>query len=191
MESIEVEEEEINFNKFKEFHEKLPIIIYPAFRLQEKMKSRILGKRFWKDLYNRMVEKDMQKNKEQQQENLQQNIEEGRELKFSKNRELFIKIKERKVATDQSNDKGESLKGIFKRKKRRRSIPWIRKWTDNGLAIMWEILCIIGKAQGFSQSYLYNVLLSFSHIVYVWVSLYFNFNTDDTRYDWRRHWFYI
>ena len=135
MESIEVEEEEINFNKFKEFHEKLPIIIYPAFRLQEKMKSRILGKRFWKDLYNRMVEKDMQKNKEQQQENLQQNIEEGRELKFSKNRELFIKIKERKVATDQSNDKGESLKGIFKRKKRRRSIPWIRKWTDNGLAI--------------------------------------------------------
>ena len=69
----------------------------------------------------------MQKNKEQQQENLQQNIEEGRELKFAKNRELFIKIKERKMTTDQSNDKGETLQGIFKRKKRRRLVLWIRK----------------------------------------------------------------
>jgi hypothetical protein len=44
VENIEIEDEEIDFNKFNDFHEKIPIIIYPAFRLQEKMKEQILGK---------------------------------------------------------------------------------------------------------------------------------------------------
>ena len=76
--------------------------------------------RFWKGLYDRMVEKDMQKSKEQQQENLLQNIEEGRELKFDKNKALFQKIKEKKLISDSSKITVCCIGNIFDRNPRKR-----------------------------------------------------------------------
>lgn len=47
LEKLELKKELIDFNEFKELQEKLFFLIYPAFKLNERIQDRVLGPEFW------------------------------------------------------------------------------------------------------------------------------------------------
>ena len=46
----------MDFDEFRELNDKYPMLLFPAFRFQDKVQSRILGRRVWVDVARRVQE---------------------------------------------------------------------------------------------------------------------------------------
>lgn len=79
----------MSFDTFETLVKKLPHLLYPAFRVQEQMQKRLMGRRFWKrklTLYEEakeLIEEDEERTRQQERRERKQREEYAAEMRLS------------------------------------------------------------------------------------------------------------
>jgi hypothetical protein len=112
--------DKINLEQFKKVHHSALFLCFPAFKLQERLRHRVIGESFWENLYKKIHEIESEDNKKKQRNKMEEEKKKKQLQKTEKNAKKF----EEKM-------KGVSLnQGLWKGKKNVKVRDPIRRASD-------------------------------------------------------------
>lgn len=77
--------DQINFDQFKKMHTvSIPFVCFPAFRLQEQFREKIIGKKFWKETFTKIQRVEAEENRKKQINKLMEEVQRKKNLKVIK-----------------------------------------------------------------------------------------------------------
>ena len=75
--------DKINLEQFKKVHQIALFLCFPAFKLQERLRNRVIGETFWENLYKKIHEDETDENKKKQRSKMEEEKKKKAEgLKF-------------------------------------------------------------------------------------------------------------
>lgn len=117
--------DKINLEQFKKVHQIALFLCFPAFKLQERLRNRVIGETFWENLYKKIHEDETDENKKKQRSKMEEEKKKKQLQKTEKNAKKF----EEKM-------KGVSLEqGLWKGKKNMKIREAGRRSSDSKIEI--------------------------------------------------------
>lgn len=81
--------DKISLEQFKRVHQNALFLCFPAFKLQERLRTRVLGEIFWENLYKKIHEIESEENKKKQRNKMQEDKKKKLLQKTEKNTKKF------------------------------------------------------------------------------------------------------